>query len=69
MDLQALLNKEPRMARVELAKHVQKIVLKPQRETYIAVGDWNLFGVVSFGGAGGPDCTVRAVSFCLPVAA
>jgi hypothetical protein len=69
-ELQKLLNTKPRMARAEMAKHIQKrIVLTPEGKTYVAVGDRNLLGVVSYGGAGGPVCTVRATKFSLPIAA
>jgi hypothetical protein len=63
-DLQKLLNGEPRLARAELAKHIQKIVLTPQGKTYVAVGDWNLLGLGSYGGAGGPDCTYQSAVAC-----
>ena len=63
-ELQKLLNAEPRMARAELAKHIQtRIVLKPEGKTYFAVGDWNLLGVVSYGGAGGQNRTGYARLF------
>jgi site-specific DNA recombinase len=63
-DLQKLLNAEPRMARAEMAKHIQnKIVLRPEGKTYVAVGDWNLLGVVSYGGAGGQNRTGYARLF------
>jgi hypothetical protein len=63
-ELQKLLNAEPRMARAELAKHIQKrIVLKPEGKTYVAVGDWNLLGVVSYDGAGGQNRTGYARLF------
>jgi site-specific DNA recombinase len=63
-ELQKLLSAEPRMARAELAKHIQKrIVLKAEGKTYVAVGDWNLLGVVSYGGAGGQNRTGYARLF------
>jgi hypothetical protein len=69
-ELQKLLNAKPRMARIELGKYIQKrIILKPEGKRYVAVGDWNLLGVVSYGGAGGPIESVRAYAFTLPVAA
>jgi hypothetical protein len=68
-DLQKLLNAEPRMARAEMARHIQKrIVLRPGGKTYVAVGDWNL-DVVSYGGAGGPICTTRTTEFSFSLAA
>jgi hypothetical protein len=62
-DLQKLLNGEPRLARAELAKHIQKIVLTPQGKTYVAVGDWNLLGLGSYSGAGGQNRTGYARLF------
>jgi site-specific DNA recombinase len=63
-DLQRLLNAEPRMARAEMAKHIEKrIVLRPEGKAYVAVGDWNLLGVVSYGGAGGQNRTGYARLF------
>jgi hypothetical protein len=52
-----------------LLKHVSQIEMEPHGKSYVAKGDWNLLGMRPTSGAGGPDCTVRAVSFCLPVAA
>jgi hypothetical protein len=58
-ELQKLLNAKPRMARIELGMYIQKrIVLKPEGKKYVAVGDWNLLGAVSYDGAGGPVCTI-----------
>ena len=68
-DVQKLLNRNPKLARAELAKHTPRIVLTPEDGVYLGVGDWHLLGVVSYGGAGGPDRTVRTVLFCLSVAA
>ena len=48
-DLSALWGGEPRIAREEIAKHVQKIRLKPMLRTYIATGTWDWLGVL--GGA------------------
>jgi site-specific DNA recombinase len=48
-DLSALWDGEPRIAREEIAKHVQKIRLKPMLRTYIATGTWDWLGVL--GGA------------------
>jgi hypothetical protein len=62
-ELQKLLNAEPRMARAEMAKHIQKrIVLRPEGKTYVAVGDWDL-DVASYGGAGGQNRTGYARLF------
>ena len=68
LDLQKLLNRNPKLARAELAKHIPKIVLTPQNGIYLGVGDWHLLGVVSYGGAGGPDRT-RSAAFSIPLAA
>jgi len=68
-DLRQLLNTQPRLARAVFAKHIQKIVLTPQGGIYVAAGDWNLLGLGSYGGAGGPDRAVRFFEFCLPIAA
>jgi site-specific DNA recombinase len=48
-DLSALWDGEPRIAREEIAKHVQKITLKPMLRTYVATGTWDWLGVL--GGA------------------
>ena len=68
-DLRKFLNREPRLARAVFAKHIQKIVLTPQGGSYVAAGNWNLLGLGSYDVPGGPDRTVRTVSFCLSVAA
>ena len=62
-NLEELLNTEPRRARAVLAKHINKIVLRPEGKKYIAVGDWNVFGVASYGGAGGQNRTGYARLF------
>ena len=66
-ELHMLLNAKPRMARmarIELGKYIQKrIVLKPEGKRYVAVGDWNLLGLVSYGGAGGQNRTGYARLF------
>ena len=36
LDLQKLLNRNPKLARAELAKHIPKIVLTPQDGIYLA---------------------------------
>ena len=68
-DLRELLNREPRLARTVLAKHIRKIVLRPQESAYLAIGNWNLLGLGSYGGAGGPDRTGCGFPFILPIAA
>ena len=62
-DVQRLLNRNPKLARAELAKHIAKIVLTPQDGIYLGVGDWHLLGVVSYGGAGGQNRTGYARLF------
>jgi hypothetical protein len=52
------LNRDQKLARAELAKHIRKIILTPHGKTYVATGEWNLSGLVSYGGAGGAACTV-----------
>jgi DNA invertase Pin-like site-specific DNA recombinase len=42
--LQSLLTGEPRIARTEIAKHVEKITLTPEGRVYVASGTWNLLG-------------------------
>ena len=46
-NLQVLLTGEPRLARAEIAKHVQKITLTPDVKTYVASGSWDLLGGVA----------------------
>jgi hypothetical protein len=48
-NLSSLWDGEPRLAREEIAKHVQKITLKPVLRTYVATGIWDWLGVL--GGA------------------
>jgi hypothetical protein len=48
-NLSSLWGGEPRLAREEIAKHVQKITLKPVLRTYVATGIWDWLGVL--GGA------------------
>jgi len=45
-NLSALWDGEPRIAREEIAKHVQKITLKPVLRTYVATGIWDWLGVL-----------------------
>ncbi len=45
--LQSLLTGGPRLARAEIAKHVEKITLTPEGRMYIASGSWNLLGSVA----------------------
>jgi hypothetical protein len=62
-DLRKLLNEEPRLARAGLAKRLEKIVLTPDGNKYIASGNWNLLGLGSYGGAGGQNRTGYARLF------
>ncbi len=41
-NLRAMLTREARLVRAELAKHVQKITLTPDGRTYTASGRWDL---------------------------
>jgi hypothetical protein len=45
-NLSALWEGEPRIAREGIAKHVQKITLKPMPRSYVATGTWNWLGIV-----------------------
>jgi hypothetical protein len=45
--LQSMLTGEPRIARAEIAKHVEKITLNPEGQIYIRFGTWNLLGSVA----------------------
>jgi hypothetical protein len=45
--LQSVLDGEPRLARAEIMKHVQKITMTPEGKTYIASGNWDLLGSVA----------------------
>jgi hypothetical protein len=42
-----MLTGEPRIARAEIARHVQKITLTPEGRIYIAAGTWDLLGGVA----------------------
>jgi site-specific DNA recombinase len=46
-DLSALWDGEPRLAREGIAKHLQRITLKPMRRTYVASGNWDWLGSVA----------------------
>jgi hypothetical protein len=54
-ELELVLNREPRVARAEIAKHVQKITLTPEGRTYIASGTWDVLGAENHGWCRGPD--------------
>jgi hypothetical protein len=45
--LQSMLTGEPRIARAEIAQHVERITLTPEGRMYIASGTWNLLGSVA----------------------
>ena len=64
------------LARAVLAEHFGTFTLEPTIQdgepVYLAHGKVDFFGdeaMARTGGAAGPDCTVRSVSFCLAVAA
>jgi hypothetical protein len=42
-----MLTGEPRIARAEIAKHVQKMALTPEGRVYIVSGTWDLLGGVA----------------------
>jgi hypothetical protein len=46
-EMQLVLNREPRIARAEIGKHVQKITLTPEGRTYIASGNLGCAGSVA----------------------
>jgi hypothetical protein len=46
--LRALFGAEAVTIRAELAKHVEKITLKPEGRTYVAAGTWDLLGVAAW---------------------
>jgi hypothetical protein len=56
-NLRAILNSDVAYVRAKLAKHIEKITLRPSGESYIASGTWNFVGCGSIDGAGGPACT------------
>jgi hypothetical protein len=67
--LQTMFSGEPRIARAEIGKHVQKS-RSHRRAAAISLQELGMCSERgSMGGAGGPDRTVRTVSFCLSVAA
>lgn len=57
-------------ARAHLAKHVEKIVMEPDGDMYVASGSLNLPGGECWNGAEGENCVERlAVGFRIPIAA
>jgi hypothetical protein len=46
-NLQSMFGGEPRLPRAAIARHVQKITLKPAGKSYIASGVWNWLGGVA----------------------
>ena len=54
-DLSALWEGEPRLAREGIAKHVQKIILKPTHRTYVASGIWDWLGAWRIAWCQGPE--------------
>jgi len=61
-ELQLVLNREPRIARAEISKHVQKITLTPEGRTYIASGTWSVLGAENHGWCRGPGSHHGATS-------
>jgi hypothetical protein len=57
-DIRGMLNSEPARARVEFAKHIEKITMEPNGEHYVLSGTWHLVGRGSIDGAGGPFGTM-----------
>ena len=68
-DLRAILNSDFGHVRAELAKHIEKITLAPNGDTYVASGTWNFVGRGSIGGAAGRKCSTRRVAFEVNLAA
>jgi hypothetical protein len=62
-NLRELLSGEARMARVELAKHIRRIVLTREGKMYVAAGNWSLLGLGCYDGAGGQNRTGYARLF------
>ena len=59
-DLQKLLNRNPKTARAELAKHISKITLTPRAAIYcrsLRLASLHLPGLVSYDSAGGGNWT------------
>ena len=52
--LQTMFSGEPRIARAEIGKHVQKITLTPEGSSYIASGTWDVLGAWQHGWCRGP---------------
>jgi site-specific DNA recombinase len=52
-DLRQYLNTDTLKARTHIAKHVEKIVMEPSGEAYVASGSWNLLGEIRWDGAEG----------------
>jgi hypothetical protein len=67
-DLRHLSSQNAIAAKAELGKHCDSIWVTPDKDGYTLSGKWNLTAGRS-DGAGGPNRTVRTVSFCLSVAA
>jgi len=58
--LQLLLTGETRLARPEIAKHVQKITLTPEGRTYVASGNWDVLGAWQHGWCRGLELHPRS---------
>jgi site-specific DNA recombinase len=62
-ELRDALAGNPTMARAYLAKHVDKIVMRPDGELYVASGNWNLLGTRRWEDAEGENRTPYAGLF------
>ncbi len=62
-ELRTYLSGDPMTARTWLTKHVERIVMKPDGEIYIASGNWNLLGVGHMECAEGQNRTAYAGLF------
>ena len=62
-NIREILNSNLTQMRAKLAKHIEKITLKPNGDTYIATGTWNFVGRGNIRGAGGQNRTGYARLF------
>jgi hypothetical protein len=71
LQLSALWDGEPRLAREGIAKHVQKITLKPMHRTYVASGNWDWLGSMANYVVPGAriGCNSLCIEFRFPIAA
>jgi hypothetical protein len=68
-DLCGLLSGDVIVARAALLRHVEKIEMEANGESYVAKGNWNFLGNRARDGAGGPTRTDRDIRFTIRVAA